>query len=75
MKVELTPIDAPSIKSRPVYAALEPRPGKAHVIVADCAGADAVLVGEGLVTSGDPRAAVADLVSAGRHPSCPKSAR
>ncbi|MFM7445238.1 MAG: hypothetical protein ACKO2N_15260, partial [Tabrizicola sp.] len=42
MKVELTPIDAPSIKSRPVYAALEPRPGKLHVIVADCAGADAV---------------------------------
>ena len=43
MKVELTPIDAPSIKSRPVYAALERRPGKAHVIVADCAGAEAVL--------------------------------
>ena len=42
MKVELTPIDAPSIKSRPVYAPLEPRPGKLHVIVADCAGADAV---------------------------------
>lgn len=39
------------------------------------AGADAVLVGEGLVTSGDPRAAVADLVTAGRHPSCPKPAR
>ncbi|MES2540841.1 MAG: dimethylamine monooxygenase subunit DmmA family protein [Pseudomonadota bacterium] len=42
MKVELTPIDAPSIKSRPVYAPLEPRPGKLHVIVADDAGADAV---------------------------------
>jgi indole-3-glycerol phosphate synthase len=39
------------------------------------AGTDAVLVGEGLVTSGDPRAAVADLVTAGRHPSCPKPAR
>lgn len=39
------------------------------------AGADAVLVGEGLVTSGDPRAAVADLVTAGTHPSCPKPAR
>ena len=36
---------------------------------------DAVLVGEGLVTSGDPRGAVADLVSAGAHPSCPKPAR
>ena len=42
MKVELTPIDAPSIKSRQVYAPLEPRPGKLHVIVADDAGADAV---------------------------------
>ena len=39
------------------------------------AGADAVLVGEGLVKSGDPRAAVADLVTAGTHPSCPKPAR
>ena len=33
------------------------------------AGADAVLVGECLVTGGHPRAAVADLVSAGAHPS------
>jgi indole-3-glycerol phosphate synthase len=32
------------------------------------AGADAVLVGEALVTGGDPRTAVADLVSAGAHP-------
>ncbi len=39
------------------------------------AGADAVLVGEGLVTSGDPRAAVADLVTAGSHPSCPRPTR
>jgi indole-3-glycerol phosphate synthase len=31
-------------------------------------GADAVLVGEALVTRGDPRQAVADLVSAGAHP-------
>nr|MCU0829782.1 hypothetical protein [Tabrizicola sp.] len=42
MKVDLTPVNAPSIKSRPVYAPLEPRPGKLHVIVADDAGADAV---------------------------------
>lgn len=33
------------------------------------AGADAVLVGEALVTQGDPRAAVADMVAAGSHPS------
>jgi indole-3-glycerol phosphate synthase len=31
-------------------------------------GADAVLVGEGVVTGGDPRAAVAELVPAGNHP-------
>lgn len=31
-------------------------------------GADAVLVGEALVTRGDPRQAVADLVAAGAHP-------
>lgn len=31
-------------------------------------GADAVLVGEGVVTGGHPRQAVADLVAAGAHP-------
>jgi hypothetical protein len=31
-----------SIKSRPVYATLEPRPGKAHVVIADGEGADAL---------------------------------
>jgi indole-3-glycerol phosphate synthase len=38
-------------------------------------GADAVLVGEGLVTSGDPRAAVTKLVAAGFHPSCSRAVR
>ena len=33
------------------------------------AGADAVLVGEALVTGGNPRQAVAELVTAGNHPS------
>lgn len=42
MKVDLIPVNAPSIRSRPAYAPLEARPGKLHVIVADCAGADAV---------------------------------
>jgi indole-3-glycerol phosphate synthase len=32
-------------------------------------GADAVLVGEGVVSGGDPRSAVAELVAAGAHPS------
>ena len=42
MKIALTPVDAPSIRSRPVYAPLEPRPGMVHVIVADDEGALAV---------------------------------
>jgi hypothetical protein len=42
VKIDLTPVDAPSIRSRPVYAPLEPRPGKLHVIVADGEGAEAV---------------------------------
>jgi predicted RNA-binding Zn-ribbon protein involved in translation (DUF1610 family) len=42
VKVDLTPVNAPSMRSRPVYAPLEPRPGKAHVIVADDEGALAV---------------------------------
>ncbi|MEW2356639.1 indole-3-glycerol phosphate synthase TrpC [Spirillospora sp. NPDC029432] len=36
-------------------------------------GADAVLVGESLVTGRDPRAAVADLVAAGAHPALRQS--
>ena len=39
------------------------------------AGADAVLVGEGLVTAGDARQAVADLVTAGAHPATPRTSR
>lgn len=38
-------------------------------------GADAVLVGEGLVKSGDPKAAVTQLVTAGSHPACPRPSR
>ena len=39
------------------------------------AGADAVLVGEGVVTGGSPRQAVADLVTAGSHPATPRTSR
>lgn len=42
MKISLIPVDAPSMRSRPVYAPLEPRPGRLHVIVADDEGACAV---------------------------------
>ncbi len=38
-------------------------------------GADAVLVGEGLVSSGDPAGAVRGLVAAGFHPSCSRMVR
>ncbi len=38
-------------------------------------GADAVLVGEGLVTQKSPRDAVAELVTAGSHPATPRPAR
>ena len=48
----------------------------AHDLIAyACAGADAVLVGEGLVRSGNPRQSVADLVTAGAHPATPRPAR
>lgn len=37
----LTPVE-PTIRSRPVYAPLEPRPGQLHLMVADGEGADAL---------------------------------
>ena len=66
---------------RAVFARLAPRIPEGVVKIAEsgvrgphdllayaAAGADAVLVGESLVTEKDPRAAVADLVTAGSHP-------
>lgn len=48
----------------------------AHDLIAYAkSGADAVLVGQGLVTSGDPRQAVAALVTAGEHPATPGKCR
>ncbi len=38
----LTPV-TPTIRSRPVYAPLEPRPGRLHLMVADGEGADALI--------------------------------
>jgi indole-3-glycerol phosphate synthase len=38
-------------------------------------GADAVLVGEGLVASGDPKGSLIKLVTAGSHPACPRPSR
>lgn len=66
---------APGMPSNVIRVAESGVRGTADLLAYAGAGADAVLVGEGLVTSGDPRAAVADLVTAGTHPSCPKPAR
>jgi indole-3-glycerol phosphate synthase len=49
--------------------------GPRDLIEYAAAGADAVLVGEGLVTNADPRQAVADLVTAGSHPATPRASR
>lgn len=65
---------APGLPSGVVTVAESGVRGPADLLAYAGAGADAVLVGEGLVTSGDPRAAVADLVTAGAHPSCPRPA-
>ncbi|CAN3128921.1 indole-3-glycerol phosphate synthase TrpC [Mycobacterium sp. smrl_JER01] len=66
---------APGLPSKVIRVAESGVRGTADLLAYAGAGADAVLVGEGLVTSGDPRSAVADLVTAGTHPSCPKPAR
>ena len=66
---------APGLPSNVIRIAESGVRGPADLLAYAGAGADAVLVGEGLVTSGDPRTAVADLVTAGAHPSCPKPAR
>jgi indole-3-glycerol phosphate synthase len=67
--------------NRGVFAELAPRVPAGIIKIAEsgvrgphdllayaAAGADAVLVGESLVTGKDPRSAVADLVTAGSHP-------
>lgn len=66
---------APGLPSRIIRVAESGVRGPADLLAYAGAGADAVLVGEGLVTSGDPRTAVSDLVTAGAHPSCPKPVR
>src|SRR6185312_3200107 len=66
---------APGLPSDIIRIAESGVRGPADLLAYAGAGADAVLVGEGVVTSGDPRGAVADLVTAGTHPSCPKPSR
>jgi indole-3-glycerol phosphate synthase len=66
---------APGLPSGVVKVAESGVRGPHDLIGYAAAGADAVLVGEGLVTAGDPRQAVADLVTAGSHPATPRTAR
>jgi len=60
---------APGIPDGVVKIAESGVRGPHDLLAYAAAGADAVLVGEGVVTGGDPRAAVAELVTAGNHPS------
>jgi indole-3-glycerol phosphate synthase len=61
---------APTIPSSVIRVAESGVRGPHDLLAAAAAGADAVLVGEGLVKADAPRQAVADLVAAGVHPSC-----
>ncbi|TKJ18237.1 indole-3-glycerol phosphate synthase [Blastococcus sp. CCUG 61487] len=66
---------APGLPSTVVKVAESGVRGPHDLISYAAAGADAVLVGEGLVTAGDARQAVADLVTAGAHPATPRTTR
>ena len=66
---------APGLPSTVVKVAESGVRGPHDLISYAAAGADAVLVGEGLVTAGDARQAVADLVTAGSHPATPRASR
>jgi len=60
---------APRIPDGVVKVAESGVRGPHDLLAYAAAGADAVLVGEGVVTGGNPRQAVAELVTAGNHPS------
>ena len=66
---------APGLPSDVVKVAESGVRGPLDLIEYAAAGADAVLVGEGLVTTADPRHAVAELVTAGAHPATPRASR
>lgn len=59
---------APLIPDNVVKVAESGVRGPHDLLAYAAAGADAVLVGEAAVTGGDPRQAVAELVTAGSHP-------
>lgn len=66
---------APGLPGHVVKVAESGVRGPHDLIKYASAGADAVLVGEGLVTQKSPRDAVAELVTAGSHPATPRPAR
>jgi indole-3-glycerol phosphate synthase len=66
---------APGLPSHIVKIAESGVRGPLDLIEYAAAGADAVLVGENLVTTADPRHAVAELVTAGAHPATPRHSR
>ena len=70
LKVDRTTFErvAPEIPDSIVKIAESGVRGPHDVLDYARAGADAVLVGEALVTGSDPRGAVSDLVTAGAHP-------
>jgi indole-3-glycerol phosphate synthase len=66
---------APGLPSNVVKIAESGVRGPHDLIRYASVGADAVLVGEGLVTQKSPRDAVAELVNAGNHPATPRPVR
>jgi indole-3-glycerol phosphate synthase len=66
---------APGLPTSVVKVAESGVRGPLDLIEYAAAGADAVLVGESLVTGADPRHAVAELVTAGAHPATPHRSR
>ena len=66
---------APGLPSEVVKVAESGVRGPLDLIEYASAGADAVLVGEGLVAAADARQAVADLVTVGSHPATPRGTR
>ena len=66
---------APGLPNNVVKIAESGVRGPIDLIEYASCGADAVLVGETLVTGADPRQAVAELVTAGAHPATPRPSR
>lgn len=66
---------APGLPQEVVKVAESGVRGPSDLMAYAGSGADAVLVGEGLVTSENPRTAVTQLVTAGSHPACPRPSR